>query len=246
VNVRESFGQQLAAEWADGGDDVELLPAQLARAAVRTLGVAGVGLSLHEVLGRSTPLGASDALATLAERLQFTTGSGPCMLAAGTGCPFFAAEEQLRGRWPAFHDMLVRHTPFRSVVALPLPGELRGIGALDLYLTPSVGVEAVDAIQAHDVARIVAAELAHAAAWSEWSENEGPAWTQTDTARQRARVWLASGMVSLALGVDTTDALAVLRAVAYASDRTVDAVAVDVIERRLPLDQLDGHIAGGS
>ena len=64
MNVRESFGQQLAAEWADGGDDVELLPAQLARAAVRTLGVAGVGLSLHEVLGRSTPLGASDALST--------------------------------------------------------------------------------------------------------------------------------------------------------------------------------------
>ena len=78
-------------------------------------------------------------------------------------------------------------------MALSLPGALRGYGALDLYLTHPVGLQ-----------------LSHAAAWTEWTEVEGPPWTNTEPARQRERVWMANGMVSLALGLEAADALAVL------------------------------------
>jgi len=90
------------------------------------------------------------------------------MFAAESGWPVFATQNHLQTRWPAFHDLLVTHTPFRSVVALSLPGPLRGYGALDLYLTHPVGLQ-----------------LSHAAAWTEWTEVDGPPWTNTDPARQR-------------------------------------------------------------
>jgi hypothetical protein len=45
-------------------------------------------------------------------------------------------------------------------------------------------------------------------------------------------------MVGLALQLDTEDALAVLRSRAYASDRTVDALAADLIAGRLTAGEL--------
>jgi len=49
---------------------------------------------------------------------------------------------------------------------------------------------------------------------------------------------MATGMVSLALQLQATDALAVLRSHAYAADRTVDALAADVVSGRLTAGQL--------
>ncbi len=45
-------------------------------------------------------------------------------------------------------------------------------------------------------------------------------------------------MVSLALGFEAADALAVLRSYAYASDRTLDALAADVVNGRLTAGRL--------
>ena len=238
MSIQQEFGNALAREWARDGDDPEVLPVQLTGAAASALGVDGVGLSIHDTGGHSTPLGASGEAATTAERLQFTAGSGPCMFAASSGWPVFAPEDQLRTRWPAFHDLLVTHTAFRSVVALALPGDLRGSGALDLYLFHPVGLVTFDALEALCVAELISDQLGHAAAWSEWTEVAAPPWTNSKAARQRARVWMATGMVSLALRLQTSDALAVLRSHAYAADRTVDDLAADLVSGRLTAQQL--------
>jgi hypothetical protein len=225
VSIQQEFGNALAREWARDGDDPEVLPVQLTRAAAAALGIDGAGLSIHDTAGHSTPLGANDEAATTAERLQFTAGAGPCTFAANSG-------------WPAFHDLLVTHTAFRSVVALPLPGDLRGSGALDLYLTHPVGLVTFDAVEALCVAELISDQLGHATAWSEWTEVAAPPWTNSEAARQRARVWMAIGMVSLALRLQTSDALAVLRSHAYAADRTVDDLAADLVSGRLTAQQL--------
>jgi hypothetical protein len=57
-------------------------------------------------------------------------------------------------------------------------------------------------------------------------------------AEQRSRVWLAMGMISEALQLPTPDALAVLRSVAYATDRVLDDVAQDIASGRLDPQQL--------
>lgn len=51
----------------------------------------------------------------------------------------------------------------------------------------------------------------------------------------RREVHQATGMVAAQLGVDVTDALLVLQAHAFATERTVRDVATDVIARRIDL-----------
>jgi hypothetical protein len=64
-------------------------------------------------------------------------------------------------------------------VALSLPGPLRGYGALDLYLNHPVGLVTFDATEALCVAELISGQLSHAAAWTEWTEVDGPPWTNT-------------------------------------------------------------------
>src|SRR3954452_17137289 len=78
-------GAAFRSAWRGDGDpttaSIELLPARLAKACLSVLPVDGSGLSLHQTEFR-VPIGASDDTATLAERLQFTQGEGPCMVSA--------------------------------------------------------------------------------------------------------------------------------------------------------------------
>jgi hypothetical protein len=107
-----------------------------------------------------------------------------------------------------------------------------------LYFGQPDALVAVDAVEARAVAQLVAARLRCAAAWSNWSDTDGPAWMHSPAAQRRARVWQAMGMVMLALGVSAEDALAVLRCHAYGAGREVDAVAADLTSGRLPVAQL--------
>jgi hypothetical protein len=236
VDVAIRFVEALDAGAASA--DPDLLPERLAHAAAAVLPVDGVGLSLHGEAGRRTPLAASSEAAATAERLQFTAGSGPCLLAAESGLPVFANEEILGRRWPVFYDLLVTHTLLRSVLALSLSGRLQAVGGMDLYFADPDGVTAVDVYEARCVARLVSDHLDVAADWSVWTPTELPAWSETPDAQRRGRLWMAVGMLMLALEAPTPDALAVLRGYAYAAGRTADEVALDLIERRLQPDQL--------
>jgi hypothetical protein len=238
VDIATCFIEALDADPGALGDDPDLLAVRLAHAAAAVLPVAGVGLSVHGEPGLRTPLAASGEVAATAEGLQFTAGSGPCLLAAESGLPVFATEAMLARRWPAFHDLLVTQTPLRSVLALSLPGRLRGVGGMDLYLAEPDGPIVVDVFEARCVAQLISDHLEVAADWSVWTPTELPAWSDTPGALRRGRLWLAVGMLVLALEVPTPDALAVLRGYAYAAGRTADDVATDLVERRLEPEQL--------
>ena len=233
MDVAIRFVEALDAEAGDTGDDPDLLPVRLARAAAAALPVDGVGLSVHGEPGLRTPLAASSEVAATAERLQFTAGSGPCLLAATTGFPVFGSSTMLARRWPAFYDLLVTSTPLRSVLALSLHGRLRGIGGMDLYLTDPGGPATVDVLEARHVAELVSDHLSLAADWSVWTPTEPPTWADTPAARRRGELWMAVGMLAVALRVPDADALALLRGYAYAAGRTADDVAADLVEGRL-------------
>ena len=219
---------------ADGGPapDPDLLPARLARAAAAALPVDGVGLSIHGGPDLRTPLAASSEIASLAESLQFTAGRGPCQLAAESGYPIFATEELLARRWPIYHQQLLSQTRIRSVLALSLPGRLRGVGGMTLLFTEPYGAAAIDIFEARHVARLVSDHLGPAADWSEWAPGEPSPGLDTPDARRRGRLWMAVGMIMLTLRVTAQDALALLRAHAYAAGRTADDLAQDLVQRR--------------
>ncbi|MGY1813728.1 GAF domain-containing protein [Blastococcus sp. SYSU D00820] len=208
----------------------ELLPVRLMVACTRTLPVAGAGLSIVDAAGRRLPLGGSDEDSATAERLQFTVGAGPCLTAQETREPVFALGEDLRRRWAVYAELLAAETPYRAVAALPLPQSLAGHGALDLYVVDEADLARIDVFEALAVGSLVTTTLAEAAVWSSWSEDRGPDWLHAPAARRRAAVWQAIGRVGLACSVDTPTALALLRAAAFGSGRSVDDLAADVLD----------------
>lgn len=211
----------------------ELLPVRLTRACTRTLAVDGAGLSMAGAAEQRLPLGASSEEAELAERLQFTVGSGPCMTAEETGQPVFAVEDELRRRWPAYTEQLVGSTPFHAVVALPLRPGLAGAGAIDLYFRHSTRVPDLDVFDALAVGEMVTSALGDAAVWSVWAPGEGPEWLHGPTPQRRAAVWEVIGALGVELGLSAPTALALLRAHAHGAARTVDDVAAELLSGRL-------------
>jgi len=236
MDLRQTFAAHVVTAERDLPGP-ELLPARLARACAELLPVDGAGLSMSFASDRRLPLGGSDPIADLAERLQFTVGEGPCLTAHRTGQPVLADEEELRVRWPAFHDALVSRTPIRGIVSLPLHGGLQDVGALDLYLQPPGHVRDLALADALAVTTALSDYFA-AAMDGEPRTESGPAWLDAPAAGRRALVWQAVGFVSTGLEMQSSDALALLRAHAYVHDRELDDVAEFVLERRLSLAQL--------
>jgi hypothetical protein len=241
VSLVDRFAAALAAEAGDE-DDGHLLPDRLARAATRVLAADGAGLSiLTGAFGRS-PLGGSSPEAARAERLQFTVGDGPCLLAHESGQPVFVVEEDIRRRWPAFADLLLTDTPFRGIVSLPLRSPLGGVGAMDLFFRDSGDVPRLDVFDAVAVGEMVSSALGDAALASEAPR---PAWMRSPPALRRAVVWQAVSRTGLALDVDAPEALALLRAHAYAGGRSVDSVAADLVSGRLAPTDVGGRRGEG-
>jgi hypothetical protein len=233
VTIAERFDDALDSATEPDLAGPELLPVRLARACARMLPVDGAGLSVLDAAQQRLPLGASSTDAEVAERLQFTVGDGPCMTAASTRQPVFAVEEDLRRRWPVFSDLLRGATPYRAVVAYPLQPALTGFGAVDLYFERSEDVLDLDVFEAIAVGELVSSALSEASVWSSWSASDGPEWLQGPAPLRRAAVWEAMGKVGVDLEIGTPEALALLRASAYGSGRTVDDVAADLLAGRM-------------
>jgi len=215
-------------------DGPELLAVRLARACVAALPVDGAGLSIHDLNGLRTPIGASDPVASQAERLQFTLGDGPCLRAHDDGVAIAFDQAAIARNWPELHDALMDQTPFRAVLSVPLLPPLGPLVVLDLYVHDPAALPATDREDIADVT--IALTRAMVAAALSAPQREGqPGWWDGPDALRRARAWQAAGMLNVAMGLDAEDALAVLKAHAFAAGRDVDAVADDLVSGRLSL-----------
>jgi hypothetical protein len=239
ATIAERFTAALEQAEEPGMTGPELLPVRLMRACARTLPVDGAGMSAEDGAGRRLPLGASSEDAATAERLQFTVGTGPCLAAHRSGEPVFAMRDDLYRRWLPFAELLVSRTPYRGVVALPLPRSLAGNISIDLYFIDEAAVSRLPVFEAMAVGGLIASALSEAAVWSDWEATGGPEWLRSPAARRRAVVWEALGRLSVARGTDTRGALELLRTAASAAGRPVDDVAADLLSGRLEAWALD-------
>jgi hypothetical protein len=214
-----------------------MLAVRLARACVAALPVDGAGLSIHDAHGLRTPIGASDPVTSQAERLQFTHGAGPCLRAHDDGVAIAFDQAAIARNWPALQEALVGETPFRAVLSVPLLPPLGPLVVLDLYVSDAEALPSTDREDVADVTIALTRAMVAAALGAPREEGRRGWWDGPDALR-RARVWQATGMVNVALGLDTPDALAALKAHAFATDRVVDDVAEDLITGRLSLDAL--------
>ena len=236
MTLTENFHVALSASALDLPGP-ELLPERLAQACARVLPVDGAGISLFFASDRRLPLGASDRESAEAERLQFTAGEGPCLTSHATGEPVLADEATLRSRWPAYYDALVGRTAIRGTISLPLRDELRGVGALDLYVVPPHDIGSLSLQDALTVTGEVVTVLQSQGDQLR-GRSEGPAWLDAPAAERRSMVWQAIGFVNAGLGVPSPDALALLRARAYADGSSLDELAEQVLTRQVPVEVL--------
>jgi hypothetical protein len=240
--------------WGGADDEVnaspELLPVRLTRACVEVLGIDGAGLSLFHDEFR-VPLGASDDIATIAERLQFTQGEGPCLESAATRRIVVSDADEMESRWPAFAADLFRLTPYCVIMSLPLALSPRSFAALDLYVVEprtarrltltdvhSTTEQAVHALASAVNDALVDSAMTDGSAGSDSIDEFVPLWLTADTAQARTNVWVAMGMVMTKFELTAVDAIALLRSYAYGHDQHLDDVAVALVEGRLTLGEM--------
>jgi len=240
ISIADRFAAAVGVA-ADEFPELELLPVRLARACVQVLAVAGAGLSALANPDLRLPIGASDDVAGFVERLQFTYGEGPCLQAYRTGRPQMMAASEVAERWPEMHRDLVAVTPYRAVASLPLFDGATRLGALDLYLEQPDALEPAELADAFTVATCVSEALVSARVYSIDAQRADPAsraFAHTDPMASRIQVWKAMGLLNVQLEVTAQDALALLRARAYATERLVDDLAHDIVTRRIPVGDL--------
>jgi hypothetical protein len=214
---------------AAGGAD---LPRLLCQACVREVPVDGAGISLIGEQGVQVMVTATDEPAQRLEELQFTLGEGPCLDAFHAGRPIFELDVRApagAARWPGFGPAAA-DSGVAAVFAFPL--QLGGIrlGVLDLYRTVPGMLDAAqitDVLAFTDAAMVLLLYVDGGA-----SPGELPRYMETALA-SRAEVHQAAGMISVQADVGLSDALALLRARAFASDRAIGDVSADVVARRL-------------
>jgi hypothetical protein len=239
ADAAAEFWNALATTHAE--DDIELLPTALTRAGLAVVAADGIGLSVVDDRFR-VPLGASDEDATVAERLQFTVGEGPCIQALRDRTEVRANDSDLARRWPAFYDELTRNTPYRSIASLPLKITAALDGAIDFYFEHPAGAFSIDLGVAVAIAdEIVNALRATSTPTAPSMRAAGvllPAWLYSPAASDRLRTWIAAGVIMSGLGLTAPDALARIRGYAYAHQRDIRDVTDAIIAGGLRADAL--------
>jgi hypothetical protein len=238
VKIAEAFVVALErAGRADSGRP-ELLPSRLTRACADVLPVSGVGMALFAGSIR-VPLGASDEAAADAERLQFTTGEGPCIQAHLTSSTVQVDEAEIADRWPLFHAELRAKTRVRSIVAVPLAAPLSGLGTVDFFYDDPHDAFRADLWDVTAVVDRMATLLIDGVPLPTLAAPDltPPGWLSRPMTG-RSDVIVAVGMLNAALDLTSQQALDVLRGHAWASDRTLDDTAHDIVTRHLSTNDL--------
>jgi hypothetical protein len=225
---------QILAGVDDGGVDVASLPQRLVSACAQALPVTGAALVLMTDDGPGGTVAVTDPTAGTMEELQFTLGEGPCVESSGTGRPVLQPDLARTGpaRWPGFAAAALK-AGIGAIFALPLRvGGIR-LGVLDLYRDAVGELSADELTEALSYADVATAVLLHLHAHGRAG---GAELRSVPVIEDRAEVHQAAGMVSVQAGVSLGDALVLLRAHAFASERAVVDVARDVLARVVTVD----------
>jgi len=198
-------------------------------------GADGAWLTAMSDPGRRVLMHATGARAMELEELQFTVGEGPCADAFTSGVPVLVPDLEavgVRGRWPGL-TVADGHAGASALFAFPLAQGAIRVGVLGLYRAtagPLGPEELADVLVCADTALLLLLGARSAAPGLDGLP-DGDGWRG-----HRAPVYQATGMVSVQRGVGLEEALALLRAYAFAYDLPLGEVAARVVGRRLRLD----------
>jgi GAF domain-containing protein len=219
---------RILAQLASDGS-AALTTRRLCEVCVDVTQLSGAGIML---MSGATPRGsmcASDSVSALVEQLQYELGEGPCIDAYRLNEP--VAEPDLAHpdvvRWMAFTLPAVA-AGVRAVFGFPLQVGVVKIGALNLYRDQPGPLDAEQHADALAMADVVAESILAMQA-------EAPRGSVSVQIEANAQFqWVvhqAAGMVAAQLDVPAAEAMARMRAYAFANDTTLTALARDVVAR---------------
>jgi hypothetical protein len=178
------------------------------------------------------PMAASGPLAEHVMELQAGLGEGPSVLAARTGAPVLAGDlttGQDTDRWPVFAP-LARAAGVRALYAMPLGCGETCVGTLDLCSDTPAELTARDLRTARLLAEVVTVALT-TLRYDENDAGQGVVWLG-ELAAGHDTVHQAVGLIMARLRIAADEALARLRAFAFARGRTLPEAARDIVAHR--------------
>jgi hypothetical protein len=213
------------------GSDMQALE-RLCVGSVDHLSASGAGVSVVTGSGTREIIFATNEVSAQIEELQVSLGEGPCIDAWSSRLPVIEGDlsHTSPDRWPMFVPA-ARAAGAAAVFAMPLQVGMSRVGALDLYRAEPGGLSAADltdAVRLGDAVTQVLLRLEPYDGGVEMAEMGPPL---------SAEIYQAAGMVTVQLEVDIAEALARLRAYAYAEERPLWEVARDVVARRLRMER---------
>ena len=210
----------------------------LCEAAADRLPITGVAVAIRGGFVASELICVTDALSRRLEELQLTIGEGPTLDVLAGSSAILVEDLDAPGyqkRWPLFAPQAV-DTGVRAVHVLPLRiGGIRG-GALALYTDHPARLPGETLAEAWVFAELALKFLLDEQAGIGTQNGYIPACWQFETP---AEVHQATGMISVQLGISVGEAFTRLRARAFADDRPLSELAIDVVARRIRFDHED-------
>jgi hypothetical protein len=223
------------------GPEPTQVPARLCAVCADLLPVSGASVSLSGGDASRALWWSSDRTAGQLAEAQYTFGDGPCQRALDLVAPVLAAD-LTRGadarRWPVFAQYAVG-LGVRAVYSFPLGSESSAVGTLDLYSSRTGPLDDRDlrvALIAADAITYALQVLHTAPGDAETADDAGSGAWLLAAESDHEEVHQATGMVMVQRDLGYDQALALLRARAFASGRTVSEVSRDVVERKVRLD----------
>jgi len=208
------------------------LAERLCEACRLLLGVDAASITVSNDNSSRITLAATNEVAARLEDLQDVLGEGPCHDAFRTGQAVATGlNEEAGRRWPEFiRAARASVEPVQILCFAMRPGE-QVFGTLSLYMA-----SAPEVAESEETAQFLADAIG-AALLRDPSLDAGI--TDSGAWSSRATIHQATGMVIAQLRIGPDDALAILRAHAYAHETTLAEIAEQVVTRRLDFSQGD-------
>jgi hypothetical protein len=171
----------------------------------------------------------SDRAAKAAQDLEFALGEGPARDTVTGRRPVLAAGIRLRWRWPNYGPALER-LGIHAVAAVPVGQIGVPLGALILF-----GPHQHDDFDSLLLLGATVAAMLVPDQESDSTDEYLPQSPLLVEADHRAVVHQAAGVLSVQISCTVSDALALIRARAFADDISIESIASDIVEHRLRL-----------
>jgi hypothetical protein len=190
--------------------------------------------------GHGGTITATDGVAAVMEDLQQAMGEGPCVDASRDRRPVLQSDLAVTGtsRWPGFTAGALE-AGIAAVFAFPLQVGAIRLGVLDLYRDTTGSLDRLQLAEALAFAEAATTILLHLQDKAPLGQQLHP--RLAEAVESRREIHQATGMITVQAAVGLAEALLLLQAHAYSSERPLIEVAKDVVARRLRFPPEDDH-----